>query len=56
MRGRLVGEHFKLNGQPKKAFASRQAAERFIVETNQSEHFHSYRCGFCRKWHVATIR
>lgn len=46
---RLVSEHFKGNGSPKKAFESRKAAEQ---ERKRSRKASAYKCKFCKQWHV----
>lgn len=46
---RLLPEHFKLNGLPKKSFLTLHAAR---VEANQHEGKSAYLCSFCGKYHI----
>lgn len=50
MKRRLLGEHFKRDGKPKRGFATHAQA---LVEMERSNKAHAYRCKFCRQWHVA---
>lgn len=49
---RVIGEHFKADGRPKKPFASKPEAREFALRVKQ----HAYYCHFCRRWHVAKNR
>lgn len=54
-RKRLVGEHFRADGKPKRRFPTREAAVRFA-----DKHGHTnlcvYKCDFCGGYHYATQR
>jgi hypothetical protein len=50
---RLLGEHFKRDGRPKRAFADQSAAQ---AEAIRSRKAHVYRCKFCGQWHVGGRR
>lgn len=55
MGERIVGEHFKSDGTPKRKFKTLQAAERH----SQRYQLHDkliYRCEFCGAFHFATRR
>jgi hypothetical protein len=45
----LIREHFNKDGQPKKQYPSRSAAEFNGAYYDQEP----YECGFCGKWHLA---
>ena len=55
MARRLVSEHFRLDGKPKRKFPTSEAAQK-----HASRHSHKnlviYRCGFCGGYHFATER
>jgi hypothetical protein len=53
VKRRLLGEHFKRDGKPKRGFATHAQA---LVEMERSNKAHAYRCKFCRQWHVAGRR
>lgn len=44
---RLIPEHFKDDGRPKRSFETRAEAERYL-----DKGANIYRCTFCRKFHV----
>lgn len=46
---RLISEHFKRNGLPKKRFDTHGDAERERLRSNKAS---SYKCRFCKGWHV----
>jgi hypothetical protein len=46
-RGRTLGEHFKRDGSPKRAYTQAEAQ----AEAERSAK-RAYRCKFCRAWHV----
>jgi hypothetical protein len=50
---RLVGEHFKLDGRPKRSFPTREAAQRHALKYHHG-HLDIYQCSFCQAWHFAT--
>jgi hypothetical protein len=52
---RIVGEHFKADGKPKRRFPTREAAERHARRYHLVDKC-VYRCGFCGDWHFATER
>lgn len=52
MRRRLVSEHFKLDGRPKRPFGSQHEAREF----GRPMHQHPYRCTFCGAWHLGKDR
>lgn len=54
-RKRILGEHFNRDGTPKKSFGSQKAAIKFI-DQNPKQPLKAYRCEFCKKWHVATVK
>lgn len=51
MTTRLVGEHFRRDGRPKRAWPTKIKAETGIDRDQIA-----YRCGFCGRWHRATWR
>ena len=51
MSRRLLGEHFRADGKPKKAYANRCAAL-YLAPLNAT----AYRCSWCGHWHRATLR
>jgi hypothetical protein len=53
---RLAPEHFNPRGLPKRSFATHAAAERYLLEHEVRQRFHSYQCTVCRCWHLATTR
>jgi hypothetical protein len=52
---RLVGEHFRDDGKPKKRFASERAALECIERYGYLDKV-AYHCGFCGGWHLGTRR
>ena len=52
---RLVGEHFRADGRPKRRFPTREAA---LQHARRYSHGHLtiYRCDFCQGYHFATRR
>lgn len=52
---RLVSEHFRSDGKPKRRFATREEAER-LAERYRHENLNVYPCGFCRGFHFGTKR
>ena len=52
-RARLLGEHFRPDGAPKRAFGSKGAAEKFADENGVRASI--YRCSVCKKYHYSTI-
>lgn len=46
---RIIGEHFRRDGRPKRAFASKPEAWAWAIKRKQ----HAYYCRFCQHWHVA---
>jgi hypothetical protein len=52
---RLIGEHFRSDGRPKRGFPNRAAAERFLERTGGRGRFGIYCCSFCSRWHLASI-
>ena len=48
---RLVGEHFRADGKPKKGYRDRRAAL-YLADRNTT----IYRCTLCGAWHRATER
>lgn len=53
---RLIGEHFKRDGSPKRRFATREKAVAFVDLKNQAGKVRVYYCKFCDGWHIATDR
>jgi hypothetical protein len=49
---RILGEHFKRNGKPKRAYESRAAA----IDQGNPGFWAVYRCKFCGAWHRAHNR
>lgn len=49
---RLVSEHFKRDGKPKRGYNTREAAEKERVRSKKKA---TYKCEFCQKWHVGGI-
>lgn len=47
---RLLAEHFKADGTPKRAYADRALAVAAVGKGRQ----HVYRCKFCGAWHRAS--
>jgi hypothetical protein len=54
-RTRLIGEHFKVNGEPKRPFETRRSAETWIA-AHPNQKIRAYKCSFCSKYHLATIK
>jgi hypothetical protein len=52
---RLVGEHFRSDGGPKRRFPTREAAERH-ARRHCHGHLTIYDCSFCGGYHFATRR
>lgn len=52
---RILSEHFKLNGQPKRSFDTRRQAVAFLTDRNLLATQHPYLC-YCGKWHLAKDR
>jgi hypothetical protein len=46
---RIIGEHFKHDGRPKRRYPTRAAALK-----NLPKNQHAYLCDFCAGWHRAT--
>jgi hypothetical protein len=55
MSERIVGEHFKADGTPKRKFKTLQAAERHSRRYRLYDKL-IYRCEFCGAFHFATRR
>lgn len=51
---RLIGEHFKRDGTPKRRFASKDKAAAFADLKHQTGKVRIYHCKFCDGWHLAT--
>lgn len=51
MKTRLLSQHFRGDGLPKKSFDSRAAADEFIAEHSDVAGCVSYRCDVCGVWH-----
>lgn len=49
---RLVSEHFKRDGTPKRAYPGRASARAAVGRSKE----HVYRCKFCGAWHRAKDR
>jgi hypothetical protein len=47
---RIIGEHFKRNGLPKRDWGSQDRAKRAA----DRHHARAYQCSFCGGWHLAT--
>jgi hypothetical protein len=52
---RLVGEHFRSDGTPKRPFPTREAADRH-ARRHRHDHLTIYHCSFCDGYHFATRR
>lgn len=50
---RILGEHFKADGKPKRGFLSLAQAKRFVRDHNITN-VTPYECTFCNKYHLAT--
>jgi hypothetical protein len=50
---RLIGEHFRVDGTPKRRFATRALAIEY-AERQGFDHLRIYGCGFCDGFHYAT--
>jgi len=53
---RLVGEHFRKDGSPKRRFPTRDAAEKYADTYGYNQNLMIYHCQFCDGWHYATRR
>jgi hypothetical protein len=60
---RIVGEHFRADGKPKRKFKTRQAAttyaKRYVeryAERDRCSDKEIYECSVCHGFHFATIR
>lgn len=51
---KIISEHFKFDGKPKKAYAKREVALKAVRDSYRAEEV--YQCKFCGKWHRATLR
>jgi hypothetical protein len=52
---RIVGEHFKADGTPKRKFPTREAALKHVQRYCLDDKI-VYQCNFCNDWHLATER
>jgi hypothetical protein len=52
---RLLGEHFRDDGRPKRRFKSERAALDCIVRYDYRDKV-AYQCDFCGGWHLGTRR
>lgn len=50
---RIIGEHFKHNGKPKRRFTKDGALK--FARANAGQ-FHVYECSFCGGWHLASAK
>ena len=51
---RLVPEHFRPDGLPKRAFPTVDAAQPLIEANPGSKRrpYHAYECPLCKQWHI----
>ena len=54
---RLIPEHFRGDGQAKRAYDDEATARAVAIEQQNASGskrrpYHAYRCGFCDRWHV----
>jgi hypothetical protein len=52
---RIVGEHFKADGSPKRRYKTQRAAERHAQQYHLDDKL-IYACEFCGGYHFATRR
>jgi hypothetical protein len=55
-RRRLLSEHFKDDGTPKRRFPTEAAADAFVRRMMLTQTTVTYHCSFCDGWHIATRR
>ena len=53
---KLVSEHFRHDGRPKQAYATKVICEIDIIHDHMDRQQYAYLCGFCGFWHRATRR
>lgn len=50
---RLIAEHFKTDGKPKRGYPSRAAAIKAAKHLEQrGQVIDTYQCTFCKLWHI----
>lgn len=54
-KSRLIGEHFRADGKPKRRFPTRAAAQKH-AHRHAHDNVIIYPCTFCSGWHYATRR
>lgn len=47
---RIISEHFRADGKPKKTYSTRRLAEEAAIRCNKD----CYRCGFCGGLHIGS--
>lgn len=53
-RANIVGGHTHVAAQEKRAFGSREEAERFAGTRHPGARLKAYRCVYCGSWHLKT--